>query len=147
MTAPHPEGIGAIKVMQNCIKDANIDLSEVDTVNMHGTSTQLGDVAEAKALNSVFGNHLYSMNINSTKSMTGHLLGAAGAIEAISSILSINNGIVPPTINHLTEDNDIDKKINFTFNKAQKREVNFAMSNTFGFGGHNACVIFKKFNG
>ena len=146
MTAPHPEGIGAIKVMQNCIKDANIDLSEVDTVNMHGTSTQLGDVAEAKALNSVFGNHLYSMNINSTKSMTGHLLGAAGAIEAISSILSINNGIVPPTINHLNEDNDIDKKINFTFNKAQKREVNFAMSNTFGFGGHNACVIFKKFN-
>jgi 3-oxoacyl-[acyl-carrier-protein] synthase II len=146
MTAPHPEGIGAIKVMQNCIKDANIDLSEVDTVNMHGTSTQLGDVAEAKALNSVFGNHLYSMNINSTKSMTGHLLGAAGAIEAISSVLSINTGIVPPTINHLTEDNDIDKKINFTFNKAQKREVNFAMSNTFGFGGHNACVIFKKFN-
>ena len=146
MTAPHPEGIGAIKVMQNCIKDANIDLSEVDTVNMHGTSTQLGDVAEAKALNSVFGNHLYSMNINSTKSMTGHLLGAAGAIEAISSVLSINNGIVPPTINHLTEDNDIDKKINFTFNKAQKREVSFAMSNTFGFGGHNACVIFKKFN-
>ena len=146
MTAPHPEGIGAIKVMQNCIKDANIDLSEVDTVNMHGTSTQLGDVAEAKALNSVFGNHLYSMNINSTKSMTGHLLGAAGAIEAISSILSINNGIVPPTINHLTKDGDIDKKINFTFNKAQKREVNFAMSNTFGFGGHNACVIFKKFN-
>jgi 3-oxoacyl-[acyl-carrier-protein] synthase II len=146
MTAPHPEGIGAIKVMQNCIKDANIDLSEIDTVNMHGTSTPLGDVAEAKALNSVFGNHLYSMNINSTKSMTGHLLGAAGAIEAISSILSINNGIVPPTINHLTEDNDIDKKINFTFNKAQKREVNFAMSNTFGFGGHNACVIFKKFH-
>jgi 3-oxoacyl-[acyl-carrier-protein] synthase II len=146
MTAPHPEGIGAIKVMQNCIKDANIDLSDVDTINMHGTSTQLGDVAEAKALNSVFGNHLYSMNINSTKSMTGHLLGAAGAIEAISSILSINNGIVPPTINHLTEDNDIDKKINFTFNKAQKREVNFAMSNTFGFGGHNACIIFKKFN-
>ena len=147
MTAPHPEGIGAIKVMQNCIKDANIDLSDVDTINMHGTSTQLGDVAEAKALNSVFGNHLYSMNINSTKSMTGHLLGAAGAIEAISSILSINNGIVPPTINHLTKDGDIDKKINFTFNKAQKREVNFAMSNTFGFGGHNACVIFKKFNG
>ena len=146
MTAPHPEGIGAIKVMQNCIKNANIDLSDVDTINMHGTSTQLGDVAEAKALNSVFGNHLYSMNINSTKSMTGHLLGAAGAIEAISSILSINNGIVPPTINHLTKDSDIDKRINFTFNKAQKREVNFAMSNTFGFGGHNACVIFKKFN-
>ena len=147
MTAPHPEGVGAIKVMQNCIKDANIDLSEIDTVNMHGTSTQLGDVAEAKALYSVFGNHLYSMNINSTKSMTGHLLGAAGAIEAISSILSINSGIVPPTINHQTKDDDIDCKINFTFNKAQKREVNLAMSNTFGFGGHNACVVFKKLNG
>ena len=146
MTAPHPEGVGAIKVMQNCIKDANIDLSEIDTVNMHGTSTQLGDVAEAKALYSVFGNHLYSMNINSTKSMTGHLLGAAGAIEAISSILSINTGIVPPTINHQTKDDDIDSKINFTFNKAQKREVNLAMSNTFGFGGHNACVVFKKLN-
>ncbi len=146
MTAPHPEGVGAIKVMQNCIKDANIDLSEIDTVNMHGTSTQLGDVAEAKALYSVFGNHLYSMNINSTKSMTGHLLGAAGAIEAISSILSINTGIVPPTINHQTKDDDIDCKINFTFNKAQKREVNLAMSNTFGFGGHNACVVFKKLN-
>ena len=146
MTAPHPEGVGAIKVMQNCIKDANIDLSEIDTVNMHGTSTQLGDVAEAKALYSVFGNHLYSMNINSTKSMTGHLLGAAGAIEAISSILSINSGIVPPTINHQTKDDDIDCKINFTFNKAQKREVNLAMSNTFGFGGHNACVVFKKLN-
>ena len=147
MTAPHPEGVGAIKVMQNCIKDASIDLSEIDTVNMHGTSTQLGDVAEAKALYSVFGNHLYSMNINSTKSMTGHLLGAAGAIEAISSILSINSGIVPPTINHQTKDDDIDCKINFTFNKAQKREVNLAMSNTFGFGGHNACVVFKKLNG
>lgn len=146
MTAPHPEGVGAIKVMQNCIKDANIDLSEIDTVNMHGTSTQLGDIAEAKALYSVFGNHLYSMNINSTKSMTGHLLGAAGAIEAISSILSINSGIVPPTINHQTKDDDIDCKINFTFNKAQKREVNLAMSNTFGFGGHNACVVFKKLN-
>jgi len=145
MTAPHPEGTGAVKVMQNCIKDAKIDLTEINTVNMHGTSTQLGDVAEAKALYNVFGEHLYSMNINSTKSMTGHLLGAAGAIEAISSILSINNGIVPPTINHQTNDNAIDTKINFTFNEAQKREVNFAMSNTFGFGGHNACVIFKKF--
>ena len=144
MTAPHPEGVGAIKVMQNCIKDANIDLSEIDTVNMHGTSTQLGDIAEAKALYSVFGNHLYSMNINSTKSMTGHLLGAAGAIEAISSILSINSGIVPPTINHQTKDDDIDCKINFTFNKAQKREVNLAMSNTFGFGGHNGVLVFKK---
>ena len=146
MTAPHPEGIGAIKVMQNCIKDAKIDFSEVDTVNMHGTSTPLGDVAEAKALKDVFGDHLYKMNINSTKSMTGHLLGAAGAVEAISSILSINNGVVPPTINHQNTDQNIDSKINFTFNQSQKRNINFAMSNTFGFGGHNACVLFKKLN-
>ena len=146
MTAPHPEGIGAIKVMQNCINDAKIDFSEVDTVNMHGTSTPLGDVAEAKALKDVFGDHLYKMNINSTKSMTGHLLGAAGAVEAISSILSINNGIVPPTINHQNVDENIDSKINFTFNHSQKRNINFAMSNTFGFGGHNACVLFKKLN-
>jgi len=146
MTAPHPEGVGAIKVMQNCIKDAKIDFSEVDTVNMHGTSTPLGDVAEAKALKDVFGDHLYKMNINSTKSMTGHLLGAAGAVEAISSILSITNGIVPPTINHQNVDENIDSKINFTFNQSQKRNINFAMSNTFGFGGHNACVLFKKLN-
>jgi len=146
MTAPHPEGVGAIKVMQNCIKDAKIDFSEVDSVNMHGTSTPLGDVAEAKALKDVFGDHLYKMNINSTKSMTGHLLGAAGAVEAISSILSINNGIVPPTINHQNVDENIDSKINFTFNQSQKRNINFAMSNTFGFGGHNACVLFKKLN-
>jgi len=146
MTAPHPEGVGAIKVMQNCIKDAKIDFSEVDTVNMHGTSTPLGDVAEAKALKDVFGDHLYKMNINSTKSMTGHLLGAAGAVEAISSILSINNGIVPPTINHQNVDENIDSKINFTFNQSQKRNITFAMSNTFGFGGHNACVLFKKLN-
>lgn len=146
MTAPHPEGVGAIKVMQNCIKDAKIDFSEVDTVNMHGTSTPLGDVAEAKALKDVFGDHLYKMNINSTKSMTGHLLGAAGAVEAISSILSINNGIVPPTINHQNVDENIDSNINFTFNQSQKRNINFAMSNTFGFGGHNACVLFKKLN-
>lgn len=146
MTAPHPEGIGAIKVMLNCIKDAKIDFSEVDTVNMHGTSTPLGDVAEAKALKDVFGDHLYKMNINSTKSMTGHLLGAAGAVEAISSILSINNGVVPPTINHQNADENIDSKINFTFNQSQKRTINFAMSNTFGFGGHNACVLFKKLN-
>ena len=144
MTAPHPEGIGAIKVMQNCIRDAKISSSEIDTVNMHGTSTQLGDVAEAKALNDVFGKHLYSMNINSTKSMTGHLLGAAGAVESIASILSISEGIVPPTINHFTKDEEIDENINFTFNSAQKRNVNIAMSNTFGFGGHNACVLFKK---
>jgi len=147
MTAPHPEGIGAIKVMQNCIRDAKINSSEIDIVNMHGTSTQLGDVAETKALYDVFGKHLYSMNINSTKSMTGHLLGAAGAIEAIASILSIKEGVVPPTINHQTKDEQIDDKINFTFNSAQKRTVNIAMSNTFGFGGHNACVLFKKFEG
>lgn len=145
MTAPHPEGVGAIKVMENCLKDAGVDLSKIDTVNMHGTSTPLGDVAESKALYDVFGDHLYSMNINSTKSMTGHLLGAAGAVEAISSVLSINNGVVPPTINHNTPDETIDQKINFTFNSAQKREITYAMSNTFGFGGHNACVLFKKY--
>ena len=145
MTAPHPEGIGAIKVMENCLRDANLDLKDVDTINMHGTSTPLGDVAEAKALHKVFGDHLYNMNINSTKSMTGHLLGAAGAIEAISSILSIQNGVVPPTINHKTKDENIDENINFTFNVAQKRKVDVAMSNTFGFGGHNACVLFKRF--
>ena len=145
MTAPHPEGIGAIKVMENCLKDAGVDLSKIDTINMHGTSTPLGDVAESKALYDVFGDHLYSMNINSTKSMTGHLLGAAGAVEAISSILSINNGVIPHTINHNTPDEAIDQKINFTFNNAQKREVTYAMSNTFGFGGHNACVLFKKY--
>jgi 3-oxoacyl-[acyl-carrier-protein] synthase II len=145
MTAPHPEGIGAIKVMENCLRDAGVSLEMIDTINMHGTSTPLGDVAESKALHQVFGDHLYSMNINSTKSMTGHLLGAAGAVEAISSILSINNGIIPPTINHRTKDDTIDEKINFTFNQPQKREVSYAMSNTFGFGGHNACVLFKKF--
>ena len=145
MTAPHPEGIGAIKVMENCLRDARTDLKEVDTINMHGTSTPLGDVAETNALHKVFGNHLYSMNINSTKSMTGHLLGAAGAIEAISSILSIKNGIIPPTINYKTKDEAIDDKINFTFNKPQKRKIDVAMSNTFGFGGHNACVLFKRF--
>ena len=145
MTAPHPEGIGAIKVMENCLKDANLDLKDVDTINVHGTSTLLGDVVEAKALYKVFGDHLYNMNINSTKSMTGHLLGAAGAIEAISSILSIQNGVVPPTINHKTKDENIDENINFTFNVAQKRKIDVAMSNTFGFGGHNACVLLKRF--
>ena len=145
MTAPLPDGSGAIKVMENCINDAHVDFSKIDLINMHGTSTPLGDVAESKALNTLFGDNLYSMNINSTKSMTGHLLGAAGAIEAIASILSINNNIVPPTINFQELDDDIDNKINFTFNKAQKRDVNYAMSNTFGFGGHNACVLFKEF--
>ena len=145
MTAPLPDGSGAIKVMENCINDAHTDFSKIDLINMHGTSTPLGDVAESKALNTLFGDHLYSMNINSTKSMTGHLLGAAGAIEAIASILSINNNIVPPTINFQELDDDIDNKINFTFNVAQKRDVRYAMSNTFGFGGHNACVLFKEF--
>ena len=146
MTAPHPEGLGAIKVMENCLKDAEINTEEVDIINMHGTSTPLGDVAESNAIVKVFKNHTYKMNINSTKSMTGHLLGAAGAIEAIASIMAIKHGIVPPTINHKTPDEDIDQKINFTFGKAQKRTVNIALSNTFGFGGHNACVLFKKLN-
>jgi len=145
ITAPHPEGLGAKTVMINCLKNAEIKPEDVDTINMHGTSTPLGDVAELKAVQAVFGDHAYKLNINSTKSMTGHLLGAAGAIEAISSILSINKGIVPPTINHFTDDDQIDSKLNLTFNKAQKREVNIAMSNTFGFGGHNACILFKKF--
>jgi len=145
MTAPHPEGIGAALVMENALKDANVSTNEVDAINMHGTSTPLGDVAESGALKKVFGDHLYNMNINSTKSMTGHLLGAAGAVEAISTILSIQHGIVPPTINHFTDDENIDPKINFTFNKAQERGVNIAMSNTFGFGGHNACVVMRKF--
>lgn len=145
MTAPHPDGNGATLVMENALKDAGISASEVDAVNMHGTSTPLGDVAESNALKKVFGDHLYKMNINSTKSMTGHLLGAAGAIEAISTILSIQHNIVPPTINHFADDENIDPNINFTFNKAQEREVNVATSNTFGFGGHNACVVMRKF--
>ena len=144
MTAPHPEGIGAINVMKNCLRDANLKPEDIDVINMHGTSTGLGDVAESKAIKKVFGEHLYSMNISSTKSMTGHLLGAAGAIEAIASIMSIQKNIVPPTINHETPDEEIDPKINFTFGKAQEREVKVALSNTFGFGGHNACVIFKE---
>jgi len=144
MTAPHPEGLGAIKVMENCLKDANLKPSDVDTINMHGTSTPLGDIAESNAIIEVFKEHAYAMNINSTKSITGHLLGAAGAIEAIASIMAIKHSIVPPTINHQTVDENIDPKINFTFGKAQKRNVDVALSNTFGFGGHNACVLFKK---
>ena len=140
MTAPHPEGLGAIKVMENCLKDAEINATEVDIINMHGTSTPLGDIAESNAIVKVFEDHAYKMNINSTKSMTGHLLGAAGAIEAIASIMSIKHSVVPPTINHTTPDEGIDQKINFTFGKSQKRTVNIALSNTFGFGGHNACV-------
>ncbi len=144
MTAPHPEGIGVRVVMQNCLENAGLKPEDVDAINTHGTSTPLGDVAELKAISEVFGNHAKSININSTKSMTGHLLGAAGAIEAISSILSIKHGIIPPTINHTTVDENIDPELNLTLNKAQKRDVKVAMSNTFGFGGHNACVIFRK---
>ena len=146
MTAPHPEGIGAKKVMLNCLKDADIEPDEVDIINMHGTSTPLGDLAETNAVISVFGEHAYKMNLNSTKSMTGHLLGAAGAIESIASIMAIQNNVVPPTINHKIHDDQLDHEINFTLGKPQKREINIALSNTFGFGGHNACVIFKKIN-
>jgi len=144
ITAPHPEGIGAKKVMLDCLDDAGLKPEDVDAINMHGTSTPLGDIAESKAILEVFGEHAYTLNINSTKSMTGHLLGAAGAIESIASILAIEHGIVPPTINHFTDDDHIDNKLNFTFNAPQKRDVKVAMSNTFGFGGHNACVLFKK---
>ncbi len=144
MTAPHPDGIGVVQVMKNCLRDAGLKPEDVDAINTHGTSTPLGDVAELKAISEVFGDHAPNININSTKSMTGHLLGAAGAIEAIASILAMKYGIVPPTINHTTVDENIDPRLNLTLNKAQKRDVNVALSNTFGFGGHNACVIFKK---
>lgn len=144
MTAPHPDGIGVIAVMKNCLENAGLKPEDVDHINTHGTSTPLGDVAELKAISHVFGDHAKNININSTKSMTGHLLGAAGAIEAISVILAMEHGIVPPTINHTTVDENIDPELNLTLNKAQKRVVNVAMSNTFGFGGHNACVVFKK---
>ncbi|WP_418497679.1 beta-ketoacyl-ACP synthase II [Flagellimonas sp.] len=144
MTAPHPEGIGVVKVMENCLQNAGLKPEDVDAINTHGTSTPLGDVAELKAISKVFGAHAPNININSTKSMTGHLLGAAGAIEAIASILAMEHGKVPPTINHSVVDDQIDPSLNLTLNKAQKREVNVAMSNTFGFGGHNACLVFKK---
>ncbi len=144
MTAPHPDGIGVERVMLNTLRDANMSPSEVDAINTHGTATPLGDVAELKAIVKVFGEHAKDININSTKSMTGHLLGAAGAIEAIASILAMKYGIVPPTINHTTVDENIDPSLNLTLNKAQKRDIKVAMSNTFGFGGHNACVLFKK---
>ena len=146
MTAPHPEGIGVVRVMENCLKDAGMTPDQVEAINTHGTSTPLGDVAELKAISKVFGSHAPNININSTKSMTGHLLGAAGAIEAIASILAMKHSLVPPTINHTEADPNIDPSLNLTLNKAQAREVNVAMSNTFGFGGHNACVLFKKFN-
>ena len=145
LTAPHPEGLGATNVMKIALKDAGLDKTDIDYVNVHGTSTPLGDIAETKAIQNVFGDHAYNMNISSTKSMTGHLLGAAGAVESVASILSIIHKFVPPTINHFTDDPALDAKLNFTFNEAQQRDVQAALSNTFGFGGHNACVIFKKF--
>ena len=145
ITAPHPEGLGAKLVMSNALRDARMDGHEIDYINVHGTSTPLGDISETKAIKELFGDHAYELNISSTKSMTGHLLGAAGAIESIASILAVQNDIVPPTINHFNDDPELDNKLNFTFNTAQKRVVNAAMSNTFGFGGHNASVIFKKY--
>jgi len=145
VTAPHPEGLGARNVMKAALEDAEMHLEDIDYINTHGTSTPLGDGAEVKAILSVFGDHSYNLNISSTKSMTGHCLGAAGVIEAIASIMSVVHDVVPPTINHFTDDPDIDSKLNFTFNKAQKRTVRAALSNTFGFGGHNACVIVKKY--
>jgi len=144
ITAPHPEGVGVINVMNLALQDAGMNANEVDYINVHGTSTPLGDVAELKAIKKVFGDHAYNLNVSSTKSMTGHLLGAAGAIEAIASILGMTHDFVPPTINHFTDDPDIDPKYNLTFNEAQQRKVNAAMSNTFGFGGHNASIIFRK---
>ena len=147
MTAPHPEGIGARNTMLAALEDAELSPSDIDYVNVHGTSTPLGDVAEVKAIHDVFGEHAYDLNISSTKSMTGHLLGAAGAIEAIACVLAVQDDIIPPTINHFTDDPALDNKLNFTFNKAQKRTVNVAMSNTFGFGGHNTTVIVKKYKG
>ena len=145
LTAPHPEGLGAKNVMNAALRDAGMQANEIDYINTHGTSTPLGDIAEAKAITAVFGEHSYNLNISSTKSMTGHCLGAAGVIEAIACIQAVIHDIVPPTINHFTDDPDLDPKLNFTFNKAQKRVVNAALSNTFGFGGHNACVIVKKY--
>jgi 3-oxoacyl-[acyl-carrier-protein] synthase II len=144
ITAPHPEGLGALNVMRAALLDANIDPTEIDYINVHGTSTPLGDIQEAKAIQGVFGEHAYNLNISSTKSMTGHLLGAAGAIEAIATILAVKNDIVPPTINFANPDPELDAKLNFTFNKAQARKVRVAMSNTFGFGGHNTSAIFRK---
>ena len=144
MTAPHPEGLGAYLVMKNCLEDAGVTADEVDHINMHGTSTPLGDIAESNAIARLFGEHAFDIQINSTKSMTGHLLGAAGVIEAIAALHTIIHGIVPPTINHFTDDGNIDSRLNFTFNNAVEKNVDIAMSNTFGFGGHNACVLFKK---
>ncbi|MBT3622285.1 MAG: beta-ketoacyl-ACP synthase II [Flavobacteriales bacterium] len=144
ITAPHPEGLGACNVMRLAIEDAGISVTDIDYINVHGTSTPLGDIAETKAIKTLFGDHAYNLNISSTKSMTGHLLGAAGVIESIACIMAVKDDVVPPTINHVTDDPNIDNKLNLTFNKAQKRTVNYALTNTFGFGGHNASVLFKK---
>ena len=145
ITAPHPEGLGARNVMNAALKDAGMVASDIDYINVHGTSTPLGDIAETKAILSVFGEHAYNLNISSTKSMTGHCLGAAGALEALACIMAVSQDVIPPTINHFTDDPELDPKLNFTFNKAQHRTVNAALSNTFGFGGHNASVIVKKY--
>jgi len=145
ITAPHPEGIGASNVMKDALRDAKMNPEEIDYINVHGTSTPLGDIAETIAIKKIFGDHSYKMNISSTKSMTGHLLGAAGAVEAIAGIIAIRDGIIPPTINHFTDDPEIDNKLNLTFNSPQERQVNAVLSNTFGFGGHNASVIIRKF--
>jgi 3-oxoacyl-[acyl-carrier-protein] synthase II len=147
ITAPHPEGLGARNVMLAALEEANMKPEEIDYINTHGTSTPIGDGAETKAITAVFGEHAYNLNISATKSMTGHCLGAAGAIEAIASIMAVVHDAIPPTINHFTDDPELDPKLNFTFNKAQYRTVNAALSNTFGFGGHNACVIVKKYKG
>ena len=144
ITAPHPEGLGASNVMRLAIEDANAKISDIDYINVHGTSTPLGDIAETKAIKSLFGEHAYNLNISSTKSMTGHLLGAAGVIESIACIMAVKENTIPPTINHKTEDPEIDEKLNLTFNRAERRTVNYALSNTFGFGGHNASVVVKK---
>ena len=144
ITAPHPEGAGITRVMELALEDAGIKASDIDYINTHGTSTPLGDLGEIKAIQKVFGEHAYKMNISSTKSMTGHLLGAAGAIEAIACLLALNEGVVPPTINHFIDDDGLDPRLNLTFNKAQHRDVRVALSNTFGFGGHNASIIIKK---
>ena len=144
MTAPHPEGLGATRVMKLAVEDAGLNVDEIDYINVHGTSTPLGDLAESKAIKGVFGDHSYGLNISSTKSMTGHLLGAAGAIECIAAILGMMYDFIPPTINHFTDDPELDNKLNFTFNQAQERKINAALSNTFGFGGHNASVVVKR---
>jgi 3-oxoacyl-[acyl-carrier-protein] synthase II len=145
ITAPHPDGLGAESVMTSALEEFGEEIEKINYINVHGTSTPLGDISETKAIAEVFGDHAYNLNISSTKSMTGHLLGAAGAIESIACIMAINHGKIPPTINHFTDDPELDSKLNFTFNVAQEKEVYAALSNTFGFGGHNASVIFKKY--